>query len=414
MALLDPTYKFLSALRIGFSVFLLVFLIGTGAFAQELVEETAKSLPASSFEDPYLVENIEVDATADNAVEARTKAFEAAQIRGYEELAKRFLPETDLSSFETPDIKIIEAYVQDFEVTNEKLSATRYKGVYNIRFAKNTFQSAGAYNSASETMLPQNKELLLIPFMEVNNRYYLWQINPFWEAWTRAQSNKVLGKIIVPVGDSTDISQIRDGQRLTYNPALLNAMQSRYRANETVIVVASPEPLQDNTTNIAIGIYKPQPYGPELAQQLSVKSYPAEDREQLYNRVVATIAQALHTDWKRPTAAQQQVPGNTQTPAINNPYQNQIPQAPILSGAKNNIIAQLQFSGARQWVNTKKAIEAISGVETVQIKSLSSRSATIDINFLGSVDQLRAALLQQGMRLNDTTDGSIYQLSALR
>ena len=36
-----------------------------------------------------------------------------------------------------------------------------------------------------------------IGFFEVNDRYYLWQINPFWDAWKRAQSNKKTGKIIV-------------------------------------------------------------------------------------------------------------------------------------------------------------------------------------------------------------------------
>ncbi len=402
MTLFDPTYKFLSALRIGFFLILALFLIENSVSAQE-------PIPATNFEDPYLVENIEVDASASNAVEARNKAFEAAQISGYEELAKRFLSQEALVTFVTPDIKQIENYVQDFEVKDEKLSATRYKATYNIRFAKNTFQMAGGQNPDSEILLPQTKELLVIPFMEVNDRYYLWQINPFWEEWKQAQANKVLGKIIVPIGDSTDVSYIRDGERLTYNPATLDAMRNRYRANEVVIVVASPEALQNNTSNIAVGIYKPQAYGPELSQQLSVTSYPAEDRDQLYGRVVSTIAQALHNNWQRQTPLNTP---STQVPIIN-PYPTGIPQAPILSGSKNTITAQLEFNSARQWVNTKKAIESITGSGSVQVKSLSSRYATIGINFFGSVEQLRAVLIGHGIKLSNPTADGLYQLTAI-
>ena len=82
--------------------------------------------------DPYTVEGIEVDVTADNAVEARADAFEVAQIKGYEILAQRFLSAEEMKTFETPDVEAISSFVKDYEVTNEQLSAVRYKGIYKI------------------------------------------------------------------------------------------------------------------------------------------------------------------------------------------------------------------------------------------------------------------------------------------
>lgn len=422
MALIDIIYKFLPRLRIGFSSFVVLMLLINPVLAQETPEikqeaaspkgdeqETPENLSVDSFEDPYLVEAIEADATADNAVMAREKAFEAAQIRGYEELAKRFLSEDELAEFEVPDLEKIEPFVQDFEVTNEQLSLTRYKGVYNIRYAKNTFKKAKAGGVDNETPLIQQTELLVLPFFEVNDRYYLWQINPFWEAWKRAQSNKETGKIAVPAGSVEDVSAIRDGQGLRYDPASLNAMGVRYKAKNVALVVARPETFDDGIKNIAVTLYNAKPYGPELSKQFSVRAYPGELQEQLYGRVVATVTQELHARWERITA----VPQNGSNLNGQAPIQ---PQAtvPLLSGESNNLIAQLRFSSPRQWVETKKAIEAIRGVDTLQIKSLSSQSATIGINFLGSVDALRSALFKQGVRLNNAPSNGVYELMPVR
>lgn len=428
MALCDTSYRFLDAPRIGFSYAIVHFLTFFVAFFLMISSASAQeALPAENFEDPYLVQNIEADAKASNAVEAREKAFEAAQIAGYEELAKRFLTEEALKSFETPTIDVVERFVEDFEVTNEKLSMTRYKGTYDIRYAEKTFKTPNMddlYNSNAAA--PQKAQLLVIPFLEVNDRHYLWQINPFWDAWKRAQSNKVLGKIIVPTGSRDDVMSIRDGQNLNYDPAAVNAMRIRYNTNQVAIAVASPEPMADNTLNIAIALYSPKPYGPELSQQLSVKAYPGEGTEQLYNRVVATIAQAFHSRWERQTAvpnAYDQNQNNYSNRPVENPdiYGVDVTRAQpsaspshsalTLTGAKNNIIAQYQFANAREWVETKQAIENINGVDAVQIKSLSSNSATIDIKFNGTVDALRTALAQRNIRLNNAPEGTIFQIT---
>jgi hypothetical protein len=133
--------------------------------------------------------------------------------------------------------------------------------------------------------------------------------------------------------------------------------------------------------------------------------------EQLYNRVVSTISQTLHSQWSRETAVPQE-------PVIGNNPDVYVRETkiltPSLTGAKNSIIAQFQFTSAREWVETKKAIESINGVETVQIRSLSSNSATIELNFLGNVSDLRSALNQKNIRLNNAPEGAIYQLTSIR
>ena len=83
-----------------------------------------------------------------------------------------------------------------------------------------------------------------------------------------------------------------------------------------------------------------------------------------------------------------------------------------------NIIAQLNFASVRQWVDAKRSVEQTRGVTSVEVKSLSPRSATLSINFQGDIGSLRQSLQQVGLNLNDPqtaygqVNGSpIYQLT---
>lgn len=372
-----------------------IFLLSVPAQAQDaVVEEVLEEVAATDAtdeipDDPYTVENIEVDVTADNAVQAREKAFEEAQLKGYETLAKRFLSDDEKESFETPEIGTVSSYVKDFEVTNEKLSAYRYKGTYTIRFSPKTFRNPdmdGLYQNADG---PKQGEILIVPFYELNGRHYLWQVNPFLEAWARARSNNVLGKAIVPIGDIDDISQLKDEQGLSYDPARLNAMRLRYRANDVALMIATPEEQPDGAVNVLISLYNAKPYGPELAQQFSVKGYPGELPEQLYNRIVSTVSQALHRGWKRQTAVH--------TADNNSSAVQEVP----LTGPEASLTAQINFSTARDWVETKRSIERARGVKSLQVKSLSPRSAVLVVTYVGDIQNLRTSLQQQGVGLND-------------
>lgn len=418
MTLFDHIYSYSRLLRTVFCCLLLgALFVPTMVMAQEVVEEVAAEKATDDVpDDPYTVEDIEVDVTADNAVEAQRQAFEEAQIKGYEALANRFLSEEEMAAFESPDINTVSSFVNDFEVTNEKLSAVRYKGTYTIRFSKNTFNKPDIDGLYGNTAMSQTGETLIVPFFETSGRYFLWQVNPFLNAWARARSNKVLGKAIVPIGDVEDLSQVRGEQGLSYDPSRLNSMRLRYQARDVALMIATPEALPDGTTNVLVSIYNAKPYGPELSKQFSVRGYPGEFEDQLYNRVVAQISGTLHADWKRDTAV------TVQNDPQENPRPDAVQRAP-LTGPKTSITAQINFSTARQWVETKKSIERARTVKSVQVKSLSPRSATLGIDFVGDIQNLRTALLQQGVELNEpgtqyTQTGAgqqpIYQLLPMR
>jgi hypothetical protein len=434
-SLYKTSYK--ASLCIGTVFCLMFFMTATGqpASGQEIVTAPAydpaqEAAIRQEARELYTVDNVIVDVTADNAVQAREKAFQEAQIKAFTELAGRFLSDEEMESFEAPSIEEVSRYVKDFEVTNEQLSAVRYKGNYQIRFSNRTFrdrkQQANAldainnpaFNQSSTSPLSPSSnsaaDILVIPFYETQNGTILWQENPLLEAWARAEQNNTSGRALLPVGDAQDMASINAGMNaLQYDPTALNAMRLRYQAREAALVVATPEAMNDGTTAMAVSVYEAKSFGPTLAKQFSVKSYAGEAADQFYNRVIAQTAIALENNWQRPTAVREV---RSIVPQTNRQLPDIQPQAVI--GPVKNIMAQLSFNDVREWVGTKRRIEGTRGVETVEVKSLSPQTATVVINFRGSLDNMRQSLQQQGMGLSDVNmngaDGSmpIYKISA--
>lgn len=97
-------------------------------------------LPALAQGSDYTVADIAVDQPTQSPSTARDEALEVALKKGYEILRQRRaeqgekLPEADSA----PLWKLM----QDFEVTNERVSATRYIGTFTIRFRPNATTTA--------------------------------------------------------------------------------------------------------------------------------------------------------------------------------------------------------------------------------------------------------------------------------
>ena len=121
---MDIFYKPFHAARIVFcaivfSFFLVASMAGVPAFAANPV---------------FTIEDVKVDVTASNALEAKQKAFEQAQVDAFEIMANRMLSESEMKAAPPLDLSTISLLIQDFEVTKEQLSAVRYVGTYTFRF----------------------------------------------------------------------------------------------------------------------------------------------------------------------------------------------------------------------------------------------------------------------------------------
>lgn len=342
-------HKVFSLLR---TVFCAVIFLCTPALAQSSV---------------YNIDSVEVDVSASNAVEAREKAFEEAQIKAFEELTERLLTEQERAAFVMPEIDVISGLVQDFEVTNEQLSAVRYKGVYTIRFRPSAVQNYLERSDMPYSDVTPSRPVLILPYIQVGVRTSLWQYdNPFMQAWSSAPSDK---NTILPLGDLLDVTQAKDDPALRYDKMMLDKMAARYQADTVIIAIAEPLPNED----LRITLYDTENVTPRHMHSLLIPADTETMDSTVYDRAVQEIRAILKQEWK----VQTQI----------NPAQ------------ANHVRARAQFDNIQEWMRLKQSIENVSGVNSVIVQGLKPKEAIMRIEFAGSRERLNTVFAQAGLNL---------------
>lgn len=351
----------------------------------------AHMTPAMASDPIFTIEDVVGDVTAENAIAAREKAFEEAQVKAFEELTLRMLPDADLATTKPPAPNIISTMIQDFEVTNEQLSAVRYIGTYTFRFRDREVRRYFAKTGTTISDVSSEK-LLVLPFLNKDSRNILWTPGNVWmQAWNRVPSLSGLVPLEVPIGDISDVRDIGDGQALTYNVAGLSKLLSRYGAAEAAITIATPDDQLLKITNpedTAIGrldieIYRTDRNGPELVQQVTAIADGAQTRAQLYDRGVMLVRSALQKDWKAKTA----IRPTTNTKMI-------------------RLVVPIE--SLNDWIKIQTNLSRMSALTSIDLKSLTPRQANVEIRYKGGEERLSLTLAQAGLEIEQTTasDGS--------
>jgi hypothetical protein len=395
-----PIYKQFNALRTALLLLFAGFFLG---FSLQALAEIDKT---------YTVEGVEVDVTDKNAVKAREKALDEAQVKAFGMLVERFLGPEEAKTFQMPDAVTVSGMVQDFEVTKEQASKVRYKGVYTVRFrpnaVKNFMGSRGkAVNGATA------KPVLVLPFYRMGEQTLLWSdANPWMRAWRALPSG---GKGVVPLGDAEDITAFSDDKGLDYDPLKAQELAARYNAEDIAIAVASAQPLPSGLWRVEIGLYKNGFEGPALVQNVSVDQSSGEGVDALFTRAAEKLRGILSQDWKAnaaytPGAAQ---PGTTTTTTTVTTYgqpQYAVQQPPIpytrpALGPVTAYTIQANFSSVEEWVRMKNALDRAYGMQSVMIRALKPREALLDVRFAGNAATLQSSLRLSGIELMSAPNG---------
>lgn len=93
--------------------------------------------PAPAVPNPLVVSDVVVDKEAANAVVAREQAMADSRRAAFMKLAERNMSPEAFKAYKPPKDSDIAMLVQDFEVQDEQMSATRYVGTFTVRFRDN-------------------------------------------------------------------------------------------------------------------------------------------------------------------------------------------------------------------------------------------------------------------------------------
>ncbi len=366
---------------------------------------------------PFIVKNIHIDVTAKSAKEARDKAFRQAQEKSLPLLIQQLKENKyDVSLMRQADPKSIANAVKDFEISNEQISAVRYKGDFVFRYDENLLSHYFYGAQTQEITTPSSphhqiinttgqERILVLPFFQSGGgKMSLWEgYNPWKDVWTRTTTSS----IIAPIGDLSDLRDIQGNQALTYNPEQLARMSARYSADRVVILIASHEnaALPSSLSQRATGMLRVSAYDtargrPEFVNDIMLKESNYQNFGKVlqagYNRSVELI-HGLNSVRSI---------GYASTPVQEGLYE------PYTREEKNTesstFQARIEYTSMQDWVKAQKVLRSIPSISALNVLSLTSREAELKIHYKGTLENVASAMTQKGYNIQATSKAGRY------
>lgn len=388
--------------------------------------------PLAAAESAYTVEGVQVDVTAENALMARDKAFSQAQSQAFATLAQRLAPDRPTA---LPDPTVISTLIQDFEITQEKLSTVRYAATYTFRFqpdvverflgTASTHVQAAPDNAAMPTQnlsaapgpanshQPANAQaennilsslfkrvqsprrvVLVIPYYRTGQASTLWaKPNPWLETLARTPQKEHSVNILTPIGDLQDLRDLPGNDSQTASANALMTLTQRYGADEALMATAQMMP------NGALMV---DLYAADHSQrgQIVLTRKMGQTEGDLLQEAALQLQDYLADDTGG--AAQ-----TTSTPSLMNVSAPTVPAPSALPVPPPGSVinAAVNFSSLEEWARVQQRLNRVPMLTERAIISLSTGQAILSLPVRGSFSNLQMALNSAGMDLRPGAPG---------
>lgn len=355
---------FLHRICLGFSLALmLLVLTGPDARAGESVVNS----------------EVEVDVTGKDAADAREQAMSKAHMDALTDLLSRLTtPEQvkQILSELTPSKTAV--LVRGTEVLDEKISSNRYRAHLVVSFDAD--EISNLIGGASGTGTQQNivatvGSFLVIPAYEESGTEMLWEeSNPWRNAWKSTGLEITSGDIVVPFGDSSDMSIVDSKTLPSANFATLLPMTVRYGVSDVVVLQAKFRSLPDMTLEvIKRRINRTQ----NEVNLLTYRADPQETKDMLLARAARDIASLLEHKKTEEMATSKTVTG----------------------GERNNIMMLASISTLASWTQLRSKLSALPMIDRLEMLAISPQQVDLIVHYRGSPDSLSNAITAQNIRL---------------
>ena len=348
---------------------------------------------AQEAEDPYTA-TVKVDATADSPASARDAARLDGQRRALAAIADRLSGGSGSAKLPKLDDNAITGMVTSFEVANERMSAVRYLADYTFHFRAAAVQrvmrnagiaiseqpskEAAGTPAKAEPGQPAKDEtgkpVVILPVYQSGVEAVLWEDpNPWREAWAQTPPPAGPVPLAVPLGDIADVAAIDAAKARGGDPAALAAIGKQNGADEAVVALAMARGPADKPAGLEITLRRSR--GGQLVDTRpeALTANPGESRADLLRRAVAAVASDIESGWKKPPPAH---------------YDQQ-----------GSLTAVLPITGLDDWIKVRERLAGVPAIRKISVLALSRQEATIEIDYLGTTDQLKASLGGAGLDL---------------
>ena len=331
---------------------------------------------ASNF---YVQSDILVSGEGKSVLEAQTNAVSEGQKKAFLMLLKKIAPTVDITQFETVDVAPL---VQDVSLSDEKVSATTYKGNLSVRFkSEPIYELLEGQNEPFLTSLPE--PMLLVPIFEGEGKILVFNkenpiLNYFYSE--KPQNDFFHVKIVSDEGQKLQTAE-KIWQEGLFDKH--NSFLNEYEVTKALVLKIKK----------SMDVYQVETFvlPKESVSTAGVNFQVMDDREDVHFVVKDLISDAFSNMEKKWVYLM------TKNVAPVSIYHLLTPVSKVSELKKiKDKIAQLNF------------------VEKVEIKGFKNKMLSVEIAFKGSIDELQRKLVLNQMSLMPymaETDEKLYLLT---
>lgn len=353
---------------------------------------------AASAASLFNVAKVHVDCTARNAVIAREGCVKTAETRAMTVLLQRLVPlgaQVSLPEFAHQEI---EGLIAGIAIRSEKASTKRYIGVLDVRFdpgAVRQFLHGRAIPFQEDQAVP----ITVLPVV-LDGDSVDFDASAAWRAaWDRLDlENGVAPVTLVSPRPDTAAKTVR--RAFGRQQDAVAALRSVYGYGGLVVA------LGEFWGEAAEGAFRVRLVGEDAAGDVDrVVTSPAgrPEGKAMEDAAAGLALGALERRWKQRLAPEYGAAPEAPLPrGALYPDAARVPDGEVLGP----VGAILEFFSVRDWQQIHFGLQQVDGLRDLAITGRSPRAASVRFAFDGSVDQLEAALAQNGIALYER-DGTL-------
>ena len=280
---------------------------------------------------------------------------------------RRFTSSANWSKQPQLDDNALLRLVRSFEVANERRSTTRYLADLTIHFNPNAVRTLLRQSSIPFTEA-RSRPALVIPFIAGKPGFD--PTSAWAAAWKDTSLEPGLVPFVLPAQDAQDDEVLSRPEPAQLDWAALAPMVRRANAAEAIIAIASEDAKTVQMIQISATARTPASFA-------YAQSTFAADAE--------VIAERAYDAWKTRSA--------------------------VSYGTRARLTADVQFNSLDEWAKIRAQLGATRAVSDMDVIGLSLHEAEIEVTYFGRPEQLRDALAQQNLQLNNAGGQFTLQLA---
>ena len=318
----------------------------------------------------FEVTGLKVDERSTDEVQAKFSAIASAQRRALQIVFRRLVQPEDVGRLPRITGERVALMVRDYDIADEKLGGGRYLATISVRFLPEEVA-----NALKEAQVPfamtRSRPVVVLPVIDTGSVRRLWDDpNPWRLAWDGRTPHRGLFSAVMPAGDLSDVATVNVNQAIAGDPDAMQAISEKYQGAGAMVAIAS---ISGNQASRSVRVTLAFVGGGLDGETVEQRYKGRGDLTAFLSRVVAEILDGMDRDWRK--------------------------QNTLDFSQMERMSVLVPIRGLAGWREVRERLDGMPRIQSISMARMSQVEIELDLVYVGSTDQLRSALAQNGLEL---------------